>query len=138
MTQRNLGLDDGRHGLPGVVGLGIDAIEIERIAAAIERRPRFVERVFAPSEREYCEAKQSKAKHFAARFAAKEAVMKALGIGLGQAGWREICVTGPGKPGVLLTGSAAQRAQDLGVARVEISLTHSRELALAVAAALSS
>lgn len=138
MTQRNPRSDDGCQGLSGVVGLGIDAIEIERIASAIERRPRFVERVFTLSERQYCEAKQGRAKHFAARFAAKEAVMKALDIGLGQVAWREICVIGPGKPGVLLTGSAAQRAQDLGVARVEISLTHSRNLALAVAAALSS
>lgn len=138
MTHLSSGIEGGCSGLFGVVGLGIDAIEIERIAAAIEKRPRFVERVFAPAEREYCEAKENKAKHFAARFAAKEAVMKALGIGLGQAGWREICVTGPGKPGVLLTGSAAERALDLGIARVEISLTHSRELALAVAAALSS
>lgn len=137
MTQLKSGLD-GVSSLPNVIGVGIDAIEIERIAAAIEKRPRFTERVFAPEEREYCEAKVNKAKHFAVRFAAKEAVMKALGIGLGQADWSEIRVTGPGRPGVLLTGRAERRSKDLGIARVEISLTHSRELALAVAAALSS
>lgn len=133
--------DPGREagiGLQGVIGLGIDAIEIERIADAIEKRPRFTERVFTSEEREYCESRRQRAKHYAARFAAKEAVMKALGIGLGQAGWREICVIGAGKPTVVLAGGAAQRAQELGIARVEVSLTHSRDLAIAVAAALSS
>ncbi|RIK11367.1 MAG: holo-[acyl-carrier-protein] synthase [Acidobacteria bacterium] len=136
MTQTDTILGDS-SGPSSVIGLGIDAIEIERIGAAIAKRPRFVERVFAPEERQYCEARVNTAKHFAVRFAAKEAVMKAMGIGLGQVAWREICVTGDGKPGVLLTGSAARRAQVLGIARIEISLTHSRELALAVAAALS-
>lgn len=125
-------------GRPAVlVGMGIDAIEIQRIDAAISRRKRFITRVFTPEEREYCGTKRYAAKHWAARFAAKEAVMKALGTGPGRVAWTDISVPGPGKPIVNLSGGAAIRAEELGVVRIEVSLSHSRDLAFAVAAALS-
>lgn len=120
-----------------VLGLGIDLIEINRIDRAIVKRPRFVDRVFTDAEKEYCAALANPARHWAVRFAGKEAVMKSLGVGPGRVAWRDISIRGPGKPIVELSGGAIKRADQLGVVRVEISLSHSTELAIAVAAALA-
>lgn len=120
-----------------VVSVGVDLIEIERIEAAMTRRPRFADRVYTPGEKEFCESKIRPWKHWATRFAAKEAVMKALGVGPGQAGWREIEIAGSARPTVILSGNAAERARELGITRIEISLSHSREHAIAIAAAMS-
>ena len=117
-----------------VIGVGIDLIEIERIAEALRRRPRFARRCFTEQEAAYCEAKAFPAQSFAARFAAKEAVGKALGIGMTR--WREVeVVRGRGAPTVALHGRYAMRAEVLGVTRISISLTHSRGMAAAVAVA---
>jgi holo-[acyl-carrier protein] synthase len=117
-----------------IVGIGVDAIEIARFAEALERRPRLAERCFTEAEAAYCRSRAFPPQHFAARFAAKEAVGKALGIGMTR--WREVeIVRGRGAPAVRLTGRYAARADALGVTRVLISLSHSRTDAIAVAVA---
>ncbi|HXS32191.1 MAG TPA: holo-ACP synthase [Solirubrobacterales bacterium] len=110
-------------------GLGIDLLEIDRLERALERHPRLAERVFTDAERDYAAARARPGRHLAARFAAKEAVVKALGLGRGF-GLREIEVIAGEPPRVSLSGRAAEAA---GGERVEISLTHSRDFAAAVA-----
>ncbi len=111
-------------------GVGIDLLEIDRLERALERHPRLAERVFTPAEREYAAARARPGRHLAARFAAKEAVVKALG--LRGFGLREIEVVAGEPPTVQLSGRAAEAAGDR---RIDISLTHSRDNAAAVAVA---
>jgi holo-[acyl-carrier protein] synthase len=119
-----------------VVGMGTDLVEIERVARSIERYgERFLERVYTLEEIAYCMQKRGFAESFAARFAAKEAGAKALGTGISRGvSWREFEVKRAmsGKPSLVLSGRALELAEALGVARVSLSLTHSRELAMAV------
>jgi holo-[acyl-carrier protein] synthase len=119
-----------------VVGIGSDLVEISRIAASIERfGDRFLARVFTPAEIAFCRRKRNAAESFAARFAAKEAGAKALGTGISHGiAWPEIEVKRqPGsKPTLHWSGRAAERAARLGVRSTTISLTHSRDLAMAV------
>jgi holo-[acyl-carrier protein] synthase len=112
-------------------GVGIDLLEIDRMERALERHPRLAERVFTNGEREYAAARARPGRHLAARFAAKEAVVKALGL-TGGFGLREIEVVAGEPPTVRLSGRAAEAAEGL---RVDISLTHSRDNAAAVAVA---
>jgi holo-[acyl-carrier protein] synthase len=118
-----------------IVGLGLDIAEIDRIEAAIGRHGApFLERLFTPGEVAYCERHKNKFERYAARFAAKEAAMKALGTGWSQGvRWRDIEVTGEpsGKPTLRLEGVARQIAGRLGVKNISISITHSGNLALA-------
>ena len=110
-------------------GLGIDLIEIERIERALERRPRLAERIFTSAELDYAKDRARPGRHLAARFAAKEAVIKALGQSVPA---KEIEVR-PGKPPTIqLHGTAAEVAGDT---EISISLTHSRDTAAAVALA---
>lgn len=116
-----------------IVGIGCDIIEIERIARAIKRES-FIQRVFTAKEAAYCQScGQQAAASFAARFAAKEAVLKALGTGLREGSLQEIAVDNDvlGKPLVQLSGHFAMLAKQLGVKNIQISLSHSRELATA-------
>lgn len=116
-----------------IVGVGCDIIEIERIARAIKRES-FIRRVFTAEEAAYCQRRgQKAAASFAARFAAKEAVLKALGTGLREGSLQEIAVDNDvlGKPLVQLSGHFAMLAKQLGVKNIQISLSHSRELATA-------
>lgn len=118
-----------------LVGTGIDVVEIERIAASIERYgTRFVERIFTAGEIAYCQRKKNSAESFAARFAAKEAGAKALGTGI-QRGitWTEIEVRrAPGdRPMLQFSGRALEMAERLGVKHVSLSITHSKEMAIA-------
>jgi len=116
-----------------IVGIGCDIIEIERIARAIKSES-FIRRVFTADEAAYCQRRgQQAAASFAARFAAKEAVLKALGTGLREGSLQEIAVDndGLGKPLVQLSGHFAMLAKQLGVKNIQISLSHSRELATA-------
>lgn len=116
-----------------IVGIGCDIIEIERIARAIKSES-FIRRVFTAEEAAYCQRRgQQAAASFAARFAAKEAVLKALGTGLREGSLQEIAVEndGLGKPLVQLSGHFAMLAKQLGVKNIQISLSHSRELATA-------
>jgi len=116
-----------------IVGVGCDIIEIERIARAIKSES-FIRRVFTAEEAAYCQRRgQQAVASFAARFAAKEAVLKALGTGLREGSLQEIAVDndGLGKPLVQLSGHFAILAKQLGVKNIQISLSHSRELATA-------
>jgi holo-[acyl-carrier protein] synthase len=114
-----------------VPGVGVDLLEIDRLERALRRYPRLAERVFTPAEREYAAARARPSRHLAARFAAKEAVFKALGLGAGF-GLGEIEVIAGEPPTVSLSGRAAAAAAGQ---RVDVSLTHSRESAAAVAVA---
>jgi holo-[acyl-carrier protein] synthase len=117
-----------------VPGIGIDVIEIERLERALERRPRLAKRLFSSAELEFASARPRPGRHLAARFAAKEAAVKALGLG----GLRlaEIEVVGGGlePPRLVLHGSAAEAARRDGLA-LDVSLSHSREIAAAVVSA---
>jgi holo-[acyl-carrier protein] synthase len=111
--------------------IGIDLLEIERLERALERRPRLAERLFTPAERRYAAARARPGQHLAARFCAKEAVAKALG--LTALSWREVEVLSDGgAPAIRLHGAAARRAESLGVT-VRVSLTHTTREAGAVA-----
>lgn len=120
-----------------IVGIGLDLIEVPRIAQALAhptRGERFRARVYTQGEIEYCEKrKKSAAQSYAARFAAKEAVMKALGRGFGGGiGWREIeVVRGRGAPRIVLNGFAERLAVERGISRFHLSLTHTAETAMA-------
>jgi holo-[acyl-carrier protein] synthase len=116
-----------------VTRTGIDLLEIERLERALERRPRLAERLFTDAERQYAASRARPGQHLAARFCAKEAVAKALGLEAWS--FRDVEVlAGDGRPIVRLSGAVARRADELGL-RVEISLTHSRRDAAAVAIA---
>jgi len=119
-----------------VLGLGTDLTEIGRVERSIARfGERFLDRLYTPAEVAYCRSKKSYAESFAARFAAKEAGAKALGTGISRGvSWKEFEVTRnpSGKPGLQLHGRAAQLAGELGVTRISLSLTHTREMAMAV------
>jgi holo-[acyl-carrier protein] synthase len=125
----------GEAGAPGGLPfkVGIDLLEIERLERALERTPRLAERLFTPAEREYAASRGRPGQHLAARFCAKEAVAKALGVESWNFHEVEVVGTG-GPPRIRLSGSAAARAAELGV-QVEISLTHTTRDAAAVAIA---
>jgi holo-[acyl-carrier protein] synthase len=113
--------------------IGVDLIEIERIRLALERHgDSFKQRCFTDVERAYCDSKPNPPQHYAGRFAAKEAVGKALGSGV-YFTWKEIEIRGRPKPGVFLSGRTAAWAAKVNAGRIELSMTHSRELAAAVA-----
>ena len=114
-----------------MAAIGVDLLEIERLERALERRPRLAQRLFTDGERAYAAGRARPARHLAARFCAKEAVAKALGL----SGWSfrdvEVVATATA-PEVRLSGAAAERARELGVS-AEVSLTHTRTTAAAVA-----
>ena len=119
-----------------IVGLGTDLAEISRVARSIERfGERFLTRVYTAGEIAYCQSKKNFAESFAARFAAKEAGAKALGTGISHGvSWPEFEVVraASGKPSMVLHGRAAELAAQLGVTSIALSLTHSRDTAMAV------
>jgi holo-[acyl-carrier protein] synthase len=118
-----------------ILGTGIDITEVPRIEQAIERfGERFVNRVFTAREIAYCRSKKNSIERFAARFAAKEAGMKAIGTGLRMGvTWHDVEVAREpgGRPTLLYHGQAAEFARKLGVKRVALSLTHTESLAMA-------
>jgi holo-[acyl-carrier protein] synthase len=120
-----------------IIGIGTDLIEIARIEHSITRfGDRFLDRIFTPSEILYCKSKKNFAESFAARFAAKEAAAKALGTGISHGvTWLEIEVVREpsGRPSLAFSGRAGRRAEQLGVVHSSLSLTHTREIAMAVA-----
>jgi holo-[acyl-carrier protein] synthase len=117
-----------------VTKVGTDLIEIARIRRSLERYPSFKERCFTESEQAYCDSRRDPAESYAGRFAGKEAVGKALGFGVARAfAWKEIEIVGRPKPSVHLSGRLAQIAESGGVTSIDLSMTHSRELAQAVA-----
>lgn len=118
-----------------VFGIGVDVVETARIQSSIDRfGERFLNRVFLPGEIDYCRSMKYPARHFAARFAAKEAVSKAFGTGIGaQMGWRDIEVRrkASGEPFAVLHGPAAELCKRLSVTEVLISLSHSDHYSVA-------
>jgi holo-[acyl-carrier protein] synthase len=112
------------------VRIGVDLIEIGRIARALERGG-FRERVFTEAERAYCDSRPNPPQHYAARFAGKEAVGKALGCGVNFT-WREIEIAGRPKPGVHLSGRTKAWAEKVRAGQIDLSMTHAKELAAAI------
>lgn len=121
-------------------GIGVDMLEISRMERVIERRPNFLTRVFTEEERAYCERCARPAEHYAARWAAREAVVKALGCGFGNGvGIRDVSVTRDER-GVVrarLTGGAAKVALEKGVVEVALSISYTRDVAVANAVAVT-
>ena len=121
-----------------IVGLGVDICEIARMERALTRHRAMRERVFTPEERAYCDSRARPAESYAGRFAAREAVIKALG-GYRRKRWQDISVTRSpsGAPAIRLDGNAKLRADALGVERVLITFTHERTSAVAFAVAIA-
>ena len=116
---------------PRGVKVGVDLIEIARIARALERYPGFRERCFTEAERAYCDSRPNPAESYAGRFAGKEAVGKALGVGV-RFTWKEIEIAGRPKPAVRLSGRTRAAAERAGAGAIDLSMTHSRDLAAAI------
>jgi holo-[acyl-carrier protein] synthase len=118
-----------------IVGTGIDIAEVDRIAHSIERfGRRFVERIFTPGEIRYCESKANKAERYAGRFAAKEAGMKAIGTGWNRGvTWRDVEVQrAPGsRPTIIFHNKAGEFFRKLGAVRAHLSITHTKDSAMA-------
>lgn len=121
-------------------GIGIDVVEVSRIRESLAQfDSRFLNRVFTKGEQAYCERQKRSEIHYAARFAAKEAVSKALGTGIGKSvGWLDLEVIRKesGEPEILLTGEGKRLAESLGVCAIKISLTHTENYAAANAVIL--
>jgi holo-[acyl-carrier protein] synthase len=115
-----------------IVGIGVDVVEVDRVASLLERRPTFRRRVFTPEEVSYCETKATPAGSYAARWAAREACIKALG-GIRNLKWQDIAVerAPTGAPRLALRGGARTRAERIGVAEVLVSFAHERSTATA-------
>jgi holo-[acyl-carrier protein] synthase len=121
-----------------VIGVGLDAVELDRFRRVMTRTPAIIDRLFTAAEREYGERAKDPAPRLAARFAAKEAVMKALGVGLGAFSFTDVEVerAESGQPSLVLTGTAAALAESRGVTTWHLSLTHTEQTASAIAIAL--
>jgi phosphopantetheine--protein transferase-like protein len=124
-------------GVGGVLGVGVDLCEVDRMRRTLARTPGFADRVYTEAEQDYCRRRRDPAERFAARFAAKEAVLKALGAGIGSCSLRDIEVVRAesGAPSLVLHGRAAALAADRGVTAWHLSLTHTATLAEAIAIA---
>jgi holo-[acyl-carrier protein] synthase len=122
-----------------IVGLGTDLVEVARFRLALERRAALPERLFSDDERAYAFRQKDPSKSLAARFGAKEAVMKAMGVGLWKFRFRDVEVVRAksGAPSISLTGRAAEMAVERGITTWHLSLTHTETTAMAVTIALS-
>ena len=121
-------------------GVGVDLVEIARMSRAMERTPRIIQRVFTEDEQAYCFKKARPAQHFAARFAAREAVLKALGTGFARGvGFKDVSVgrDDAGRPYAILRGRAAEIAAEQGVREVALSLSYTHDVAMANAVAVT-
>lgn len=121
-----------------MIGIGVDLVEVPRMRATLARTPGVARRLFTDTERAYCERRRDPTERYAARFAAKEAVMKALGVGLGAFRFHDVEVARApsGAPSIRLSGRAAALAAAQGVTGWRLSLTHTASLAEAVAVAV--
>jgi holo-[acyl-carrier protein] synthase len=120
-----------------IKGVGVDAVDIERFRASLARTPSMRERLFTAEELAYVAPKVDPAPSLAARFAAREAVMKAMGVGLGAFGFHEVWVTraASGAPSLAVTGRALELAVDRGITKWHLSITHSGLVAIATVVA---
>jgi holo-[acyl-carrier protein] synthase len=119
-----------------IESVGIDIVEIDRIEESmVKRRERFLERLYTPAERDYCMSKAKASMYLAGRFAAKEAVLKVLGTGLRNVKWTDIEIIKDdlGKPHVRLSGKALEIAKKMGLVNILLSISHSRDYAVAQA-----
>ena len=126
--------------LPGSVSMGVDIVEVARIKKILERTPSFATRMFSEDERVYCESTSSPASHYATRFAAKEAVLKALGTGFSSGiGARdvEVVLNSKGKPRIKLYRRAAVIALEMGITELPVSLSYTHSDAVACVLALT-
>ena len=123
---------------PAVLGIGVDLVECDRFRLALERRARIGERLFSDAEREYAYRHKEPVPHLAARFAVKEAVMKAMGVGLWKFAMRDVEVVRlpSGQPEVALHAKASELAAQRGVGSWLLTITHTDSMAMAVAVAL--
>jgi holo-[acyl-carrier protein] synthase len=113
--------------------VGLDLIEIGRIERALARYGAFRERCFTEAEQAYCDSRPNPAQHYAARFAGKEAVGKALGFGVARAfAWKDVEIAGRPKPDVHLSGRVEEWAEREGAGPIDLSMTHSKGIAAAV------
>ena len=121
-----------------MIGIGVDLCEVDRMRAALARTPRLRARLFTDEEQAYCDRRADPTERYAARFAAKEAVMKAMGVGVGACRWRDIEVAKArsGAPAVRLHGGAQALADGLGIRGWRLTLTHTHRIAEAIAVAL--
>lgn len=121
-----------------VIGIGNDLVDLDRFREVLERTPTIVDRVFTEAEQRYARLRRDPTERFGARFAAKEATMKALGVGLGEVVMRDIEVVRAesGAPSLLLHGSAAAMAEERGVQRWLLTISHTDHLAQAIVVAL--
>lgn len=123
-----------------LLGIGIDVVEVERIGSSMDEfGEKFVQRIFTPDEITYCESQKRPVIHYAARFAAKEAIAKAFGTGIGkQISWldMEISRKPSGEPKVLMSGAGEEYAESMKVVDIKISLTHAEHYAAANAVVL--
>ena len=140
MEAESVPFDHGLQQLPGlvVVAIGADVIEIDRIRQVVDRQPRFVDRVFTEGEQSYCQKHRDPAERYAVRFAAKESVLKALGVGLGGADLVDIEVErhDSGRPSLILSGRAQTLSDELGVKEWLVTLSHADTVAQAFVAGL--
>ena len=120
-----------------VIGIGVDAVDVDRFRRSLARTPTLATRVFTAGELEYARRRRDPTQPLAARFAAKEAVMKCMGVGLGACATQEIEVVRAesGAPAIVLHGKAAMLAAERGIVRWMLSLTHTDVSAVAMAAA---
>jgi holo-[acyl-carrier protein] synthase len=121
-----------------MLGIGVDLCEVDRMRAALERTPTLRARLFTDAEQAYCDRRTDPTERYAARFAAKEAVLKAMGLGVGACKWREIEVVraDSGAPSVRLHGGAEALASERGIRGWRLTMTHTHRVAEAIAVAL--
>jgi len=122
----------------GVIGIGTDLVELERFRGVLQRTPGIKTRTFTDAEQAYADMRNDPTERYAVRWAAKEAVMKAMGVGLGEVTMSDIEVVRAenGAPSILLHDTAAARAEELGITEIKITLTHTESMAQAIAVAL--
>ncbi len=120
-----------------IIGVGVDLADIGRVEKVLAKYPKFADRCFTDHEREYAFRYANPARRLAARFAGKEAVMKSMGTGWRRVRWKDVEITGGGKPTVNLTGTAARRAEMLRVTSIEVSITHTDDQAMVFAIAMA-
>jgi holo-[acyl-carrier protein] synthase len=121
-----------------MIGMGVDAVDVPRFRLSLQRTPSMRTRLFTAGELAYAQSKADPVPSLAARFAAREAVMKAMGVGLGAFAFHDVWVhrSGSGAPSLVVTGAADQLASKLGISRWHLSITHTDQVALAYVVAI--